>query len=281
MNQEYFHKKTSEETPPQPDWRQWMQSALIHPETVKREEVERRFTPGAHLPAIECLRIYQRGYTLRLTQCLAEQFPALRKTLGETLFKDFAKRYLRVYPSDSYTLYELGRRFPDFLEEDRPDRESPPEHRERWIDFMVDLAKYERLHFKLFDAPGHEGSPWPDVSIPDEALIPQPCLALAAYRYPVAWYYHAIKDTPHVPLPPAKTSYIVLIRKNYQVTTFPITEIHYQFLQKFQATRQISEALNHVAEKTGFSLDQVERSWRDNQRDQWIQAGFFISRNAT
>ena len=31
-------------------WREWMQSALIHPESVPREEVEQRFLPGANLP---------------------------------------------------------------------------------------------------------------------------------------------------------------------------------------------------------------------------------------
>ena len=152
----------------------WMLDALILPGRVDRDEVERRFTASANLQPAACLAIYQRGYILRLGKCLAEQFPALCHALGEKLFDQFAREYLRVCPSDSYTLYELGRRFCDYLEDARPDRDLLPEQREGWIDFMVDLARYERLHFRLFDAPGHEGGPWPTPELPDDRLIYSP-----------------------------------------------------------------------------------------------------------
>ena len=256
-----------------------MQVALIRPDSVKRNEVEERFTAGANLQAADCLAIYQRGYILRLTKCLAEQFPALCHALGENLFDQFARRYLRVYPSDSYTLYELGRRFPGFLEEDRPDRELPPDEREGWVDFMVDLARYERLHFKLFDAPGHEGNSWPDRTVPDHDLALQPCFELDAHRYPVAWYYHAIKDNPDVDYPPNQISHVALLRKDYQVTTYPISAVHYQFLQQLQACCDIAGALAHVSEVTATPLEEVTRSWQSNVRDGWIDAGFFVASN--
>ena len=258
------------------DLQQWMQQALIRPDQVDANAVNKTFVPGAQLSAQACLGIYQRGYILRLTKCLAEQFPALSHALGEGLFDQFALRYLRIHPSDSYTLYELGRRFADFLEEDRPDKDLPPEQREGWVDFMVDLARYERLHFKLFDAPGHEGNPWPSQDTPDEQLKLQPCFALAQYRYPVAWYYHAIKENKQTPFPPKQPSPVALLRKDYQVTTYPLNPVHYHFLGALQQQGDIESALVAVSKAFNSPLEQVRHSWQTEVKARWIEAGFFV-----
>ena len=226
-------------------WQNWMLDALIKPQAVKANDIEERFTSGANLCAAQCLGLYQRGYTLRLTKCLAEQFPALCHALGKPLFDQFALKYLRECPSDSYTLYELGKRFAEFLQQDRPDKDLPNEARESWIDFMIDLARYERLHFKLFDAHGHEGNPWPGFDVTDDKLMIQPCFELASYRYPVAWYYHTIKDNPKATFPPQQMSYVVLLRKDYHVTTFPISQVHYQFFKTTTVLRGY-QSINHL-----------------------------------
>lgn len=261
------------------NWQQWMQAALIHPDSVNLKEVGERFSPGARLSAVDCLAVYQRGYILRLTRCLAEQFPALCHALGEGLFEQFARRYLQIYPSTSYTLCDLGSRFPQFLEEDRPDRELPRNERETWVDFMVDLSCYERLHFQMFDAPGHEGKSWPDPTVPDHALMLQPCFELAEYRYPVAWYYHAIKDDPDTGFPSRQQSRVVLVRRDYHITTYPLSPVHYLFLDQLRSGADIAGALAHVSNVTQSSLDQVTRSWQHDVRDWWIEAGFFVERD--
>ena len=101
-----------------------MQEALIFPRKVSRSEAERRLAASERLTGVEGLAIYQRSYYLRILKCMREQFPALCHALGEEVFIDFARQYLQACPSDSYTLYELGKRFPDYLEKTRPDRET-------------------------------------------------------------------------------------------------------------------------------------------------------------
>lgn len=260
------------------NWQNWMLNALIKPDEIDGKDIDNRFTAGANLSAAQCLGVYQRSYILRLTKCLAEQFPALCHALGEPLFEQFARKYLREYPSDSYTLYELGRRFGAFLQQDRPDKDLPPQHRESWIDFMVDLAHYEQLHFSLFDAPGHEGNSWPQTNTPDDQLILQPCFALAQYQYPVAWYYHAIKEEKASPFPPKQPSYVALLRKDYQVTTFPVSQVHFLFLQKIQNTKNINTALNFISEVTKVPIEAVTQSWHSEIKAKWIDAGFFVNR---
>lgn len=261
---------------PVASWQQWMQSAVMQPATASELDINNRLLPGANLSAAECLGIYQRSYILRLARCLAEQFPALCHALGNDLFDQFARRYLQRYPSNSYTLYDLGARFPDFLEEDRPDRDA--DEQESWIDFMIDLARYEWTHFSLFDAPGHEGKPWPTEDTPDERLVLQSGLALGYYRFPVGWYYHAIKNNPHVGFPPARDSWAVLVRKDYRVTTYPITQLHFQFLRALQASGQVARALRCISDQNARPMGQVTESWTEQIRGRWIAAGFFTER---
>src|SRR6266481_4478552 len=96
----------------------------------------------------------------------------LKRTLGEEAFDGFAFCYLQEFPSRSYTLNELGRHFPHYLQETRPVKEgeelealaadSPdghPSHSEDWPDFLIDLAQLERAIYDVFDGPGVEGQP--------------------------------------------------------------------------------------------------------------------------
>lgn len=256
----------------------WMQNALIFPSRTDGEETGRVVKPSPRLSAPEQLAIYQRSYYLRLLRCMEEQFPALRHALGEGLFCDFAREYLAQLPSASYTLYELGGRFPGYLESARPDRDKPEGERERWIDFMVDLAQCERDLFVMFDAPGHEGRPFADAGVPDDRLRLQPCLRLHEYRFPVSRYYHQVREEKHPALPPAGRTWVVLVRKDYVTRTFPLPEPHYRLLGKLAAGMGVAQALGSVAGESGRSFAEIDRVWsgEDGLRRHWIEAGFFI-----
>jgi hypothetical protein len=257
----------------------WMLNALIAPGHVDRQSIIDTVLPGPLIDAAACLAIYQRSYILRLRLCLAEQFPATRHALGSTLFDDFADDYLRACPSDSYTLYALGRRFAQWMEQTRPDRDLPEEQREDWIDFMFDLAQYEHALFRLFDAPGHEGHAWPDTDTDDSALILQPCLALAEYRYPVAWYYHEVRAGRSPEFPTNSASHLVVLRRDHRTATYPVSALHFRFLRAVQEHRSIERALDDIAAFAQRPRDAVAASWTNDVRRAWIESGFFIERS--
>lgn len=254
----------------------WMLDALIAPGGVDRRAVIDALLPGPQLDAAGCLAIYQRSYILRLRLCLGEQFPATHHALGATLFNDFASDYLRACPSDSHTLYQLGRRFPQWLQQSRPDRDLPEDEREEWIDFMVDLACYERELFRLFDAPGHEGRVWPGAGTEDRLLTLQPCLALAQYRYPVARYYHEVRAGRSPGLPARSPSHVVILRRDYQTATYPVSPLHHRFLCALRQHHSIEQALADIAAWSRHPLEAVARSWATEVRGPWIDAGFFV-----
>jgi len=256
----------------------WLHDALVSPAEVERPEVARMLAGSGRLGAAEGLAIYQRGYFLRIARCMREQFPALCHALDEALFDDFVADYIRDRPPESHTLYDLGRRFPDWLEENRPDRDSAPEERESWIDFIADLARFERLVFATFDAPGHEGRPLADPATPDPVLRLQPCFALGAYRFPVAAYYHQVRlGEPAAPPPPGR-SFVALVRTDYVTRTIALDEAQYLFLEAMAEGGGVEQGMEAAARHLGLSPEDVRHAWCvHGDRRRWIEAGFFIA----
>ena len=258
----------------------WMHEALVFPRRTSREAVDAQLASFPGLSGAEGLAIYQRGYFLRIASCMREQFPALCHALGEPLFNDFVAEYIRERPPESHTLYDLGRRFPAFLDESRPDRDQPTEEREVWIDFMIDLAHFERQMFVMFDAPGHEGKPFATPETPDARLRLQPAFAIGAYRFPVAAYYHAVRQKQPAELPPAEPSYAALVRTAYVTRTLVLSELDHLFLNAMLDGGGVDEGIDAVARYLNASPDEVRCSWASahGSRRRWIDGGFFIDR---
>lgn len=97
---------------------------------------------GGRLCATERVRIYARMYALRLRDALAQDYPALRRALGDDGFDVLAQRYVSAHPSDRPSLRDLGRHLPGFLR--RQPGDAPPWHAE--------LAQLEWAMVEAFDA---------------------------------------------------------------------------------------------------------------------------------
>lgn len=257
-----------------------MQAALVFPRRAQSDVIEAVLEATPRMTAHARLAIYQRSYYARLLKCMEDQFPALRYALGAPLFADFAGEYLRACPSQSYTLYALGARFPAYLEENRPDHALPVEERESWIDFMVDLARLEREVFRVYDAPGHEGQPYANDQIIDANLVLQPCVSLHAFRYPVADYYTQVRRELKPEFPVAQPSYYALVRKDFQTRMISLELPQHIFLTALVEGHCIAKALAKVAQASAQPLDATVRAWgaESSSRKNWIAAGMFVAR---
>lgn len=260
------------------DLQSWMQEALRYPGEVDHQKSRSVVSATDRLSSEQRLAIYQRSYYERLLTCMSEQFRALSFALGQDLFRDFARDYLMTRPPSSYTLYDLGQRFPDHLEAVRPDRDVASEEKEIWIDFMIELCRFELMVVNLFDAPGHEGKPFASIETDDAQLRLQPCLRLGAFRFAVAPYYHAVRDGLEPEFPDISASYVMLVRKNFVTHTFSILPWQYRFLRILQSGQTVGEALEHIADETSTPLETAERAWQ-TIRTRWIEAHIFVSAN--
>lgn len=254
-----------------------MHAALIDPHADPAAAAA-LFATGGRLGAAGGLAVYQRGYFLRIAACMREQFPALCHALGRALFDDFVADYIRDCPPERHTLYDLGRRFPDWMEANRPDRHA----REAWVDFMIDLARFEYAAFVMFDAEGHEGRPFATADTDDAALRLQPAFALGSYGFPVAGYYHAVRrgEAPALPVP--APCHIALVRSDYVTRTVPLSEPQHGFLAAMLAGSGVEAALATVAACYGLDPGELDRLWRGAQgsRERWIEWRFFVAANA-
>jgi hypothetical protein len=257
----------------------WLQRALMSPEQVAAGEAAAWLEPCAALSAREQLGVYQRSYRLRLESCLREQFPVLCHALGDELFTDFAREYLRACPPESYTLHDLGRRLADHLERERPDRKEGSEP-EAWFDFMVDLARFERQLFVLFDAEGHEAEAPATPGTPDEQLALGRGVMLGEYRFAVASYHHDVRQGREPRAPAPERSWTALVRKGYTTQIVPVGAMQHQLLALLAAGARIGEALERAASAFGVSTAGAERMWHEpgGTRERWIAAGFFVER---
>nr|WP_262904573.1 DNA-binding domain-containing protein [Hymenobacter lucidus] len=240
-------------------------------------DIEQLIAPSSRMSGGQRLAVYQRGYFARLLECMAGQFRVLKQALGEELFEDFAREYLAVYPSETYTLGELGARFAQFLAETRPDLDAPPEEREAWPDFMIDLARLERAAFVVFDAPGSEQQPAVDWSaVADAALRLAPGCELLRFRYPVNGYYQAVYRGENPPLPPAQLNFLAITRVNFQLVMFELQPLQFQFLQQLQQGRTVQEAVAMLATQLEMGQVPAEVLWRI-WRAKWLPRGFFVA----
>ena len=79
------------------------------------ETADRLVRPGPNLIPAEGLELYHRQYWFRLLDSLSEDFPQLRRLLGETEFWEIIERSLLDHPSESFTLRHLGRKMPEIV----------------------------------------------------------------------------------------------------------------------------------------------------------------------
>lgn len=249
----------------------WMQTVLISPE-MKSVKPEDFVNDSSRLTAERHLRIYRQSYIARLRECMKNQFSALAFALGDELFQMFADQYLENYPSGSYTLNDLGRKFPDFLQETRPDAEA--DEKESWIDFMIELANFEYSLSVIFDEHAAEDFVLANDSTPDEALKLIPVFHIFRHTYPVCRYYLDVVNKNAPELPFEEKSFCVVSRYNYRLTLTEINSAQYYFLEKLGDGESIKNAKESLIKNFDFDAEKFENVWK-MWRKIFIEMNFF------
>ncbi len=248
----------------------WMQAALWYRAGIEDSAaaaagslaglaIDDVVTRSLQMSSAERLAIYSHAYFARLLDCLESEFPAVRHAAGEEAFAGFAWGYLRQYPSESYTLSQLGRRFPDYLQVVRPQRESDSTQPD-FADFLISLARLERTYSEVFDAPGPENCPSlsPDVlqaitpeQFADARLEFYQTVRLLSLPFPCHEFCSAIRQGREpVPLAPLVTP-LVILRRDYIVRRLAVSPEQYEILSSLKCGETVGTALARAAEVSG------------------------------
>jgi hypothetical protein len=127
---------------------EWMQTSLLSDACV---DASTHVLGSERLSAAARLGIYAQAYRQRLFECLQLEYPMLAELAGPTAFALFAQGYIAAHPSHSYTLYDYGAGFADYLERARP---SGPADAVEAI--PAALARIERARAEVLRAHGVE-----------------------------------------------------------------------------------------------------------------------------
>jgi hypothetical protein len=146
--------------------------------------------PNNRLTSFERLEIYNRCYWFRVLDSLYDDFPGLLAILGNRKFLKLATAYLIQYPSESFTLRNLGSRLEQFLTEE-PDWIAP--HNE----VALDMLRFEWAQIVAFDGPARKPITPRELQKQTPATLRlglQPYLSLLALDHAVDQYFIAVKN---------------------------------------------------------------------------------------
>ena len=272
----------------------WMQSVITHPAGIEAgvmsdssrgvidlgaRPLDEVVLPSQRLSSADRLRVYGNAYFARLLECLRAEFPAMVRALGEAAFDGLAFGYLLEHPSQSDTLTRLAATLPEYLEQTRPPRE---EATPDFADFLIDLARLERTYSEVFDGAGPEAvsaqaggqaGGWPYEGLTPELFVQSrivlhECVRLVALRFPVHEYITAVRRNIEASFPEARTTLLVVTRRDFIVRRIEVTPIQFALLTALQQGDSIGNALlaAHAAQLSG-SADLTQLA---NDVHQWF-----------
>jgi len=237
----------------------FMQAELMHAELMHADSGKKAsenihanhlLRPNTYLNPTQALAIYQRAFTARLLDCLRADFPILRQHLGDQLFHHFATEYLKAFPPNSYSLYDLGEHFADYLQQTCPDLSSLTGVDQMMYLLPIETARAERMRVSALRAKGTEGL---TLAEPDyhhlqqlkriSMTSPEVCSVMSAQ----ASLLHLLNlNTGEENSDDCRRIYLAISRCNYRVTTDSIEQWQYDFLRILKETHPSSILLEDL-----------------------------------
>ncbi len=200
-----------------------------------------RLTPA------EQVDIYRRQFWLRHEDSLREDFPGLAYVLGDALFEDLVRDYLRAHPPSSASLRDLGHAMSAFLAV----HTALPAER---ADLARAMARYELAFIDVFDL----AEPPPLDSARLAALRPEdweravlvlsPVVQRLTLSHPVHHLRKAVRTGETPPLPAPGEVHVALFRKDLVVHFEELEPAQQALLDALDAGAPLAAACARVAD---------------------------------
>ncbi|MFA7240897.1 MAG: DNA-binding domain-containing protein [Sulfuricellaceae bacterium] len=208
------------------------------------------------------LDIYAQGYWLRLFACLKADYPTLQRLLGEPLFEFFARAYLTNHPSRSFSLYDLGNGFAQFLKQSQSASAKAADNGA--LNFPLDLALIEQAIAASLRATGLEGATWQTVDPHDlllggnvEVQLPATTRLLMA-NHPLSVFLQWFDGNDPSGQAESRPSYICVKRRHFRVSCQELSDWQYHFLLSAQDTaRPLIDCANNAARQTQRPVHEI------------------------
>lgn len=232
-------------------------------------------TPG--LSAHERIEIYRCSYWHRLIDALRDDFPGLQALLGETLFDEVAKSYLKDYPSRSFTLRNLGQFFEFWFSHNK-------EVAQNKHAICLDMVRLEWAEVEAFD-----NAALTPLSIEhlasagsDSRFTLQPHLRLLALSYPVDEVRLATKkDAQHLHQMVSEarryeggTIHLAVYRHKHTVYFLRLSKEQWLILMRLSESSTLEEAIDDAFRNSTITPSEQAKILTDSF-NRWSQLEFF------
>lgn len=238
-----------------------------------------RLTGNARLSPVEQLEVYREQFWLRHTASLVEDFPGVGGVLGQTEWERLVESYLEAEVPESWTLRDLGRRFPEHV----ASRQGLPHGA-----LCRDMARLEWAFIELFDAP--DAAPLdvaklarlPPGTLETGQIVLSPALALLEVEYPVADLRQRLlaarlePGAPAVAIPEPEPQQLVLYRAaDRRLYHRPVGPEAFALLEGLRRGLPLVGACEHALTQAPAHAERLQRNvgtWFQ----QWAKRGWIV-----
>jgi Putative DNA-binding domain len=257
-----------------PALERWFQGEIVapHEDRKRGRPAKEVILPSRSLAPEERVAIYGEMYFLRLSECLAEDYPAVKKLVGPAGFERLARVYLKKHPSRHYSLSALGRKLPDFL----AGATKMPRHA-----MLADVARVERAISESFDA-----AVSPSLSPADLAMIPPAAwetarirmtesLRLLALEHRGNAIVTACRQEKELPSLGRARSWAAVFRKEWTVWRMDVSEPMFAVLTALAKGKPLAKSLAAGARAYKGAPEQMQTDVHRWFRE-WATEGLFV-----
>ena len=203
--------------------------------------------------------IYATGLVPRVVEALEDDYPALRRIVGQGPFRSLAARYIESHPSGSSDLGQVGAHLATFLRTD-PLSEG--------LSFLSDLAELEWSLSLAFIAADAEPVTWGELqALGDESVVDLPMWLVPGHRvirsrWPLVRLWH-LKDVPDEDVDLSveeKPNYILVRRRRFAVVPVDVDAPSARLVDHAGRNGSLAGLLDGAA--SGDQIDKTVSSFR-------------------
>jgi len=199
--------------------------------------------PKPNFPASEQIGVYIKGYRYRLFDIITEEYPVLRKYMGDVATNAFIRDYINSVPSEWWNASRVVTRIPEFAS-----------IHQSCDAFARELCRMETSISLLFHAtetkalaPEHMQNVTPDESM-DMRINPRIALQLFEFDHNINEYYQSVMDKISPPAIRNEKSYLVVFRHEDIMWRLELERAEHHFMMQLFCDNTVAEALEVLLE---------------------------------
>lgn len=205
------------------------------------------------------LSVYINAYRIRLEESITEDFPVLKKYLGEEKFKILVNDFVKNTTSTHYNLAKYSQKLLSFTKKKL--------HKDK---FSQEICELESSILEIYDQ--EETTPlssedlknFTEKDLFNSRLLPRKALKLHKFSYQINQFYQDTMDNNVNAKKNKEDSYLVVFRDKNKIWRMPMEKNEFIILRKIFSGKRIGEALESSTANNPDDIKKWFSRWISN-----------------